>query len=63
MNLLSVLIVYVLLYGNKDTDKHYRIGQVLESLRDEGMLIISVGIAVYNLYNFRLTIGIGKTLS
>lgn len=40
---LNVPIVQVSLYNNEDPDQHYRIGQALESLRDEGILIITPG--------------------
>lgn len=54
-------IVQVSLYGNEDPDKHYRVGQVLESLRDQGVLIIGAGMAVHNLHDFRATRGNGPT--
>jgi len=47
--------VQVSLYNNEDTDQHYRMGQALESLRDEGILIIGAGMAVHNLRDFRAT--------
>ncbi|KAI4596078.1 hypothetical protein KJ359_006372 [Pestalotiopsis sp. 9143b] len=60
-NPLDVPIVQVSLYGNEDPDKHYRVGQVLESLRDQGVLIIGAGMAVHNLHDFRATRGNGPT--
>ncbi|KAI1648982.1 putative aromatic ring-opening dioxygenase LigB subunit [Daldinia loculata] len=52
-NPLNVPIVQVSLFDNEDTDQHYRVGQILESLRDEGILIIGAGMAVHNLRDFR----------
>lgn len=60
-NPLNVPIVQVSLYGNDDPDKHYRIGQALEGLRDQGALIIGAGMAVHNLHDFRATMGNGPT--
>jgi aromatic ring-opening dioxygenase catalytic subunit (LigB family) len=54
--------VQVSLYGNKDTDQHYHMGQALESLRDEGILIIAAGMAVHNLRDFRATREGGETM-
>lgn len=45
----------VSLLGNENPEQHYRIGQALESLRDEGILIIGAGMAVHNLRDFRAT--------
>jgi 4,5-DOPA dioxygenase extradiol len=58
-NPLNVPIVQVSLYGNEDPDQHYRIDQALESLRDHGVLIVSAGMAVHNLHDFRATRGAG----
>ncbi|KAF3932572.1 hypothetical protein ABW20_dc0105669 [Dactylellina cionopaga] len=60
-NPLNVPIVQVSLYADEDPDKHYRIGQALESLRDEGILIVGAGMAVHNLHDFRATRGTGGT--
>ncbi|KAK9350193.1 Extradiol ring-cleavage dioxygenase, class III enzyme, subunit B [Lipomyces doorenjongii] len=61
-NPLDVPIVQVSLYNNDDSDQHYRMGQALESLRDEGILIIGAGMAVHNLRDFRATRGTGQTM-
>jgi 4,5-DOPA dioxygenase extradiol len=51
--------VQVSLFGSEDLGHHYRMGQALESLRDEGILIIGAGMAVHNLHDFRATRGRG----
>lgn len=61
-NPLNVPIVQVSLYCNEDLNQHYRMGQALESLRDEGILIVGAGMAVHNLRDFRLASGTGKTM-
>ncbi|KAK9244389.1 Extradiol ring-cleavage dioxygenase, class III enzyme, subunit B [Lipomyces tetrasporus] len=61
-NPLNVPIVQVSLYNNDDSDQHYRMGQALESLRDEGILIVGAGMAVHNLRDFRATRGTGQTM-
>jgi 4,5-DOPA dioxygenase extradiol len=61
-NPLNVPVVQVSLYNNEDTDQHYRMGQALESLRDEGILIIGAGMAVHNLRDFRATRATGETM-
>ena len=50
------------LFNNEDTDEHYRMGQALESLRDEGILIVGAGMAVHNLHDFRAMRGTGKLM-
>lgn len=61
-NPLNVPIVQVSLFASEDTDQHYRMGQALESLRDEGILIIGAGMAVHNLHDFRGSRGTGQTM-
>ena len=61
-NPLNVPIVQVSLYDNDDPDQHYRIRQALESLRDQGILIIAAGMAVHNLRDFRSTLATGETM-
>lgn len=60
-NPLNVPIVQLSLYSKEDPAQHYQLGQALESLRDEGVLIIGAGMAVHNLHDFRATRGTGKT--
>ena len=38
---------------NNDAKSHYAIGQALQSLREEGVLIMASGTAVHNLYTIR----------
>ncbi|KAI0154794.1 putative aromatic ring-opening dioxygenase LigB subunit [Xylariaceae sp. FL1272] len=52
-NPLNVPIVQVSLFDNEDDGLHYRMGQALEGLRDEGILIIGAGMAAHNLHDFR----------
>ncbi|TAQ89080.1 hypothetical protein B7494_g2606 [Chlorociboria aeruginascens] len=61
-NPLNVPIVQVSLFNSEDPDQHYRMGQALESLRDEGILIIGAGMAVHNLRDFRATRSTGETM-
>ncbi|KAI9727713.1 MAG: hypothetical protein M1828_005941 [Chrysothrix sp. TS-e1954] len=58
-NPVDVPIVQVSLFGDEDPDQHYRMGQALESLRDEGVLIIGTGMAVHNLQDFRKALASG----
>lgn len=55
-------IVQVSLFGNEDPAKHYRLGQAVESLRDEDILIVGAGMAVHNLQDYRATRGTGRTM-
>lgn len=48
-NPLGVPLVQVSLYDNEDADKHVELGRAVESLRDEGVLVIGSGMAVHNL--------------
>ncbi|KAI0378124.1 putative aromatic ring-opening dioxygenase LigB subunit [Hypomontagnella monticulosa] len=61
-NPLGVPIIQVSLYNNEDPERHYNLGQALESLRDEGILIIGAGMAVHNLHDFRAIRGTGKVM-
>jgi 4,5-DOPA dioxygenase extradiol len=52
-NPLNVPLVQVSLYNNEDPDMHYRLGQAVASLRDEGIVIIGAGMSVHNLGDMR----------
>lgn len=39
----------VSLFNNEDVFRHYRMGEALQVLRDEGILIVGAGMAVHNL--------------
>ncbi|KAF2235234.1 putative aromatic ring-opening dioxygenase LigB subunit [Viridothelium virens] len=61
-NPLDVPIVQVSLYDNEDPDRHYCVGEALEGLRDEGILIVGAGMAVHNTRDFRMTLSTGETM-
>ena len=48
-NPLKVPVVQVSLFDSDDGDKHFRLGQAIESFRDDGVQIIVSGMAVHNL--------------
>jgi aromatic ring-opening dioxygenase catalytic subunit (LigB family) len=54
--------VQVSLYDSEDLGQHYRIGQALEGLRDESILIIAAGMAVHNTRDYRSTLASGETM-
>lgn len=56
-NPLNTPLVQVSLFDSDDPDMHYRLGQAVESLRDEGVLIIVSGMAVHNLRDMRAAFG------
>jgi aromatic ring-opening dioxygenase catalytic subunit (LigB family) len=57
-NPLTCPLVQVSLFNNEDPDAHYRLGQAVASLRDEGVVIIGTGMTVHNLRDFRF---VGRT--
>jgi aromatic ring-opening dioxygenase catalytic subunit (LigB family) len=57
-----VPIVQVSLFDNEDIGRHYRMGEALQSLRDEGILIVGAGMAVHNLQDYRKSRGSGKNM-
>ncbi|KAJ8124003.1 hypothetical protein ONZ43_g174 [Nemania bipapillata] len=59
-NPLSVPIVQVSLFNNEDAGLHYRMGQALEGLRDDGILIIGAGMTAHNLHDYRASRGSTK---
>lgn len=46
---MKVPLVQVSLYDSEDPDQHYRLGQAVAPLRDEGVVIIGAGMSVHNL--------------
>ncbi|KAK5682400.1 hypothetical protein LTS10_005528 [Elasticomyces elasticus] len=52
-NPLTVPVVQVSLFDSEDADQHYRLGQALSVLRDEGVQIICTGMSVHNLRDYR----------
>lgn len=54
-NPLNVPLVQVSLFKTEDPDQHYRLGQAVAALRDEGVVIIGAGMSVHNLYDMRKT--------
>lgn len=45
-NPLDVPIVQVSLYDNEDPNEHYALGQAVQKLRSEGVVVICSGMAV-----------------
>lgn len=52
-NPLGVPLVQVSLFKTENPDQHYRLGQAVASLRDEGVVVIGAGMSVHNLHDFR----------
>ena len=48
-NPLGVPLVQVSLYDNEDADAHFELGEAMQQLRDEGVVIVASGMAVHNL--------------
>lgn len=59
-NPLNAPIIQVSLFSNEDEGMHYRMGQALEALRHEGILIVGAGMAAHNLQDFRTMRSTGK---
>ncbi|KAJ9623134.1 hypothetical protein H2203_006070 [Taxawa tesnikishii (nom. ined.)] len=56
-NPLNVPIVQVSLFDSDDPDQHYRLGQAVAGLRNEGVQIIVSGMAVHNLRDLWASMG------
>ncbi|KAK5654384.1 hypothetical protein OQA88_7293 [Cercophora sp. LCS_1] len=56
-NPLNVPLVQVSLFNSEDPDAHYRLGQAVSPLRDEGIVIICTGMSVHNLRDMRYAWG------
>ncbi|KAL2820090.1 Extradiol ring-cleavage dioxygenase, class III enzyme, subunit B [Aspergillus granulosus] len=56
-NPLNVPVVQVSLFNSEDPMQHYRLGQAVQKLREENILIIVSGMAVHNLRDLRYTFG------
>ncbi|RAL16145.1 DODA-type extradiol aromatic ring-opening family dioxygenase [Aspergillus homomorphus CBS 101889] len=56
-NPLNVPIVQVSLFDSEDPVQHYRLGQAVEKLREENILIIVSGMAVHNLRDLQFSWG------
>ena len=54
-NPLNVPVVQVSLFDSEDPIQHYRLGQAVTSLREQGIQIIVSGMAVHNLRDLRFT--------
>ncbi|KAK5636889.1 hypothetical protein RRF57_012601 [Xylaria bambusicola] len=52
-NPLNIPIVQVSQYKSQDVDQHYRLGQAVQALRDENILVIGAGMSVHNLRDYR----------
>ncbi|EED12611.1 aromatic ring-opening dioxygenase LigB subunit, putative [Talaromyces stipitatus ATCC 10500] len=61
-NPLDVPIVEVSIFGSEDSDQHYRVGEALQSLRDEGILIMGAGMVVHNLRDYRSIMNTNKVM-
>ncbi|KAI1436954.1 Extradiol aromatic ring-opening dioxygenase [Xylaria sp. CBS 124048] len=56
-NPLGIPIVQVSQYNSQDVNLHYRLGQAVEALRDENIVIIGAGMSVHNLHDLRFSFG------
>ncbi|KAI0967819.1 Extradiol ring-cleavage dioxygenase, class III enzyme, subunit B [Xylaria arbuscula] len=54
-NPLNIPIVQVSQFNSPDVDQHYRLGQAVQALRDEGILVIGAGMSVHNLRDLRFS--------
>ncbi|KAF2969713.1 hypothetical protein GQX73_g3832 [Xylaria multiplex] len=61
-NPLNIPIVQVSQYNSPDVDQHYRLGQAVQALREENILIIGAGMSVHNLRDLRFMYNSTKPL-
>ncbi|KAI0532345.1 Extradiol ring-cleavage dioxygenase, class III enzyme, subunit B [Xylaria digitata] len=61
-NPLNIPIVQVSQYNSPDVDQHYRLGQAVQALREENILIIGAGMSVHNLRDMRFMYNSTKPL-
>ncbi|KAI3330605.1 Extradiol aromatic ring-opening dioxygenase [Ustulina deusta] len=52
-NPLNIPIVQVSQYRSPDVDQHYRLGQAVQALRDDNIVVIGAGMSVHNLRDMR----------
>ncbi|KAI0425887.1 Extradiol ring-cleavage dioxygenase, class III enzyme, subunit B [Xylaria sp. FL1042] len=52
-NPLNIPIVQVSQFRSSDVDQHYRLGQAVQALREENILVIGAGMSVHNLRDMR----------
>ena len=50
-------VVQVSLFDGEDPGQHYRLGQAVTALREEGIQIVVSGMAVHNLRDMRFAVG------
>ncbi|KAI0874018.1 Extradiol ring-cleavage dioxygenase, class III enzyme, subunit B [Hypoxylon argillaceum] len=61
-NPLNIPIVQVSQYNSQDVDQHYRLGQAVAALRDEGVVVVCAGMSVHNLRDLRFSYGSERPL-
>ncbi|KAK4232364.1 putative ferrous iron binding protein [Podospora fimiseda] len=61
-NPLNCPLVQVSLFNSEDPDAHYKLGQAVSSLREEGVVIIGTGMTVHNLRDMRFAMGQSKPM-
>ncbi|KAI1307478.1 Extradiol ring-cleavage dioxygenase, class III enzyme, subunit B [Xylaria venustula] len=61
-NPLNIPIVQVSQFNSPDVDQHYRLGQAVQALRDENILVIGAGMSVHNLRDLRFAFNSTKPL-
>lgn len=61
-NPLNIPIVQVSQYKSQDVDQHYRLGQAVQALRDENIVVIGAGMSVHNLRDLRFAFNSSQPL-